>query len=116
MDDDAGNPAQPETHLGSLSVQSTYGLTASPDAVALGGTVTVDWTAPAGSVQFDWIGLHRVSDSNNVILWWIHTCGTATGQAQVQMPREEGDYEFRYFINNSLIDKRATSNMVTVGN
>ena len=30
------------------------------------------------------------------------------------MPREEGDYEFRYFINNSLIDKRATSNTVTV--
>ena len=69
---------------------------------------------PAGSVQFDWIGLHRVSDSNNVILWWIHTGGAATGQAQVQMPREEGDYEFRYFINNSLIDKRATSNTVTV--
>ena len=113
MDDDAGNPVQPGTLPGSLSVQSTYGLTASPDAVALGGTVTVDWTAPAGSAQFDWIGLHQVGDPNNVILWWMHTGGAAAGQAQVQMPREEGDYEFRYFINNSLIDMQAVSNTVS---
>ena len=92
---------------------SQYTLTATPNSVAAGGTVTVNWTAPAGSSTLDWIGLYRTGTGDTAIIAYKYTGGSASGSATFVMPTATGDYEFRYFINNGYV-KKATSGTVTV--
>ena len=93
---------------------SSYSLSASPASVAPGGSVTVSWTAPAGSAPDDWIGLFRVGASHREYISWIYTGGATAGSAAFRMPAQTGEYEFRYLLNDGYTDLRATSNKVTV--
>ena len=93
---------------------STYTLSASPGAVNPGASVTVNWTAPAGSSAVDWIGLYHAGDpENRNYISWFYTGGATSGSRAVTMPTATGDYVFRYLLDNGYTH-RATSNNVTV--
>ena len=91
-----------------------YSLSAAPSSVIPGGSVTVNWTAPAGSSTFDWIGLFRVGDSHRETLGWTYTGGATSGSHVFKMPAQTGTYEFRYLLHDGYTELRATSNPVTV--
>jgi hypothetical protein len=91
----------------------TYTLSASPSSVAGGATVTVTWTAPAGSSPYDWVALFATGASNTAYLAWQYTGGAASGSFSVAAPLTAGTYEFRYLLNNGYTDV-ARSNTVTV--
>src|SRR5207237_944773 len=56
-----------------------FTLSASPSSVGPGGSVSVQWTAPAGRPSTDWIGLYRVGDPNTLYLAYQYTGGTPAG-------------------------------------
>ena len=80
-----------------------YMLTATPSTVAPGASVTVEWSAPAGSSAHDWIGLYREGEpDNHNYLWpfWFYTNGSTSGSRTLTMPSEPGRYVLRYLLNN----------------
>src|SRR5262245_21253021 len=87
-------------------------LSAVPASVFVGDSVTVSWTAPAGSAALDWIGLCALGASDRSPLWWQYTNGATSGSVAVPMSTP-GDFEFRYFENDGYT-KLATINVVTV--
>lgn len=92
----------------------TYSLTATPDSVTPGGTITVEWSAPSGRPSWDWIGLYKVGESNYAYRWWTYTYGATSGSRNVTAPADPGTYEFRYLQNNGYTDV-ARSNTIAVG-
>jgi hypothetical protein len=93
----------------------TYTLTGSPSSVAPDGTLTVSWTAPSGRPATDWIALYPVGSPNDdSYTWWQYTQGAASGSLTLGAPRQTGQYEFRYMLQDGYTDS-ARSNTVTVG-
>ncbi len=95
------------------AVSGTYTLVANPGAVAVGATVSVNFTAPAGSSYYDWVGLFKVGAPNSSYLDFGYTTGGTAGTFNVTTPTEAGQYEFRYMLNNGFTSV-ATSNTVSV--
>jgi hypothetical protein len=93
------------------SVGADRTLTASPTSVPSGDSITVNWSAPAGSSPYDWIALYPIGSSSDV--WWQYTGGATSGMVSVSAPSISGTYEFRYMLNNGYTDV-ARSNAVTV--
>jgi hypothetical protein len=91
----------------------TYTLVATPSVVAPGGAVAVNFTAPAGSSYYDWVGLFKVGDLNTNYINGGYTNGGTSGVFNVTMPAEAGQYEFRYLLDNGYTSV-ITSNTVTV--
>jgi hypothetical protein len=83
---------------------STYSLTVDPVNVGVNGALSVSWTAPAGRPSGDWIGLYRIGDPSTSYLAWFYTSGTTSGNAPVAAPSQPGQYEFRYFLNDSYTE------------
>lgn len=91
---------------------ATYTLSASPSAVAPGGTITANWTAPADHAG-TWIGLFAVGGYPYYDYRWISS-GTS-GSVTFTAPATPGSYEVRYLVNNaSSYTILATSNPVQV--
>ena len=85
---------------------ATYLLSGSPATVASGGAITVQWTAPDGSSNTDWVGLYREGEpENRNYLWphWFYTDGAPTGSRSLTMPAAPGRYVLRYLLNNTYI-------------
>jgi glucose/arabinose dehydrogenase len=74
----------------------------------------VSWTAPAGQSATDWIGIYRVGDPEAGFISYQYTGGAPSGSVQFTALSQAGQYEFRYFTNDSFT-RVATSNTVTVG-
>jgi thermitase len=100
-------------NIGNLFESTPFVLTASPGTANPGQELTVNWTAPTGRPANDWIGLYKVGDPETSYISWQYTAGTTSGSRTFTAPSQPGQYEFRYFTNNSYI-KVATSNTVTV--
>lgn len=94
--------------------QAEYTVSASPSAVAPGGSILVAWKVPEGRNQTDWIGLYRVAEPDSNYLSWQFTGGAASAALTFEAPAASGEYEFRYFLDNGFA-RAATSNPVTVG-
>ena len=97
-----------------LAEALAYSLTAVPALVNAGGSITVNWTAPAGRPSSDWIGLFAAGASNSSYLAFQYTGGTTSGSRIFVAPAQTGQYEFRYLLNNGFTDV-ARSSAVTVG-
>ena len=97
---------------GAITVGSAYGLSASPSTVSTGGTITVQWTAPAGSAVRDWISIFKVGAPNTAYGEWKYTGGATSGTFTFTAP-SAGQYEFRYLLDNGFTST-AKSNVVTV--
>ncbi len=77
-----------------------YTLTPSAVSTNPGQSLSILWSAPAGSPTLDWIGLYKVGDPDGTFRWWTYTNGTAGGSADLTAPSQPGEYEFRYFYSN----------------
>jgi hypothetical protein len=81
--------------------QPTRSLTTNPSTVSIGGSFVANWAAPAGSSPTDWIGLFRIGAPNSPSIAWRFTGGTTTGGVTFTAPNQPGQYELRYFLNNT---------------
>lgn len=90
-----------------------FSVSASPNSIAAGAPLTVNWTAPAGRPSNDWIALYRTGAANTAYLWWQYTQGATSGSFTLNAPTQTGTYEFRYLLDDGYTDS-ARSNTVTV--
>jgi RHS repeat-associated protein len=91
-------------------------LSASPSALAPGGTLNAAWTyIPAPSAN-DWVGLYALGAADNAFVVWRYTDGSAAGSAPLTVPANAaaGSYELRLFSNNGYT-RLATSGHISVG-
>jgi hypothetical protein len=107
----------PDGQSATLSRAFTYdvvSLTVSPTVVAPGALLTVSWTAPQGRSTADWVGFFKVGDPNTAYdeTRWRYTTG-ATGTVTFSAPSQQGEYEFRYLLDDGYVDA-ARSRAVTV--
>jgi hypothetical protein len=94
-------------------VSATYSVTAGTNAVPAGGQLSVSWTASLGGRR-DTIALYKKGDPNTAAAgWWQETFGAAAGTFTLTAPRQEGQYEFRYLLDDEVTDT-ARSSVVTV--
>lgn len=91
---------------------ATYTLTATPSTANPGGTLSVNWTAPAGSNAKDWVALFKVGAPANTFGAWKYTGGATSGSFTTPAP-SSGQYEFRYLLKDGFTDT-ARSSTVTV--
>jgi hypothetical protein len=81
----------------------THTLTASPSFAPPGTSVAVSWTAPPGSSATDWIGMYRLGQPDHLPRVRQYTGGVASGSLTFALlPFETGEFEFRYFINDTF--------------
>jgi glutaminyl-peptide cyclotransferase len=93
--------------------EQPYTLTPSPLSAAPGASLSVTWSAPAGSSIHDWVALYRVGDPSTSYLWWQYTGGASSGTAALTAPSQAGTYEFRYLLDNGYTSA-AQSSAVTI--
>jgi hypothetical protein len=108
---------------GMVTVSGAGTLTASPSAVAPGGTVTVSWSNVSGAAVKDWIGRYTGASGDVYYEDWKYTSSCAqnpggsaktSGSCTFTMPLSPGTYEFRLFANDSYA-RLAASAPVMVG-
>lgn len=94
-----------------------YALTATPNSVVAGAQVKVDFTAPSGRPENDWVGLFKVGDPDTSYLTWGYTKGLPAGYFNFVMPNQTGQFEFRYFLENgyTLVARSNTVQVATTG-
>lgn len=86
---------------------AAYSLQAPATATA-GGSMVVNWTAPAGHASNDFIGLYSTAGG-----YWFQPVGSATsGSFTVPVPRVPGTYFFRYVLVNVWTIGAQSSNIV----
>jgi hypothetical protein len=88
-------------------------LAASPATVAPGGTITVTWSGASNTTATDWISIFSVGTPNSSYGEWHYTGGATSGTMSFTAPSTTGQYEIRYFFNDSYTIL-ATSNTITV--
>ena len=93
------------------SFEAPFTVTASAEAVDAGGDMSVSWTAPAARAG-DWIALFTVGGIYEDD-WYGLTDGATSGTLTVNAPTRPGQYEFRYLLDDGLLDA-ARSKPVTV--
>lgn len=91
---------------------ATYSVTAGVNVVAPGAPLTVSWTATRGGTR-DTIALYKKGDPNTAAGWWQETFGAVAGTFTLTAPKQEGQYEFRYLLDDEVTDT-ARSSLVTV--
>ena len=106
-------PAATPTPTPGPTPAPAYALTAAPGVVAAGGTISVNWSAPADHSASDWVGLYRVGASDYEYLAWQYTGGSAAGVMGFAAPAEPGQYELRYFLEDGF-SRVLVSDAVTV--
>lgn len=99
------SPAPPPT-------PGTYTVTSAATTVSPGGPLSVSWTA-SFAARNDWIGLFTVSAAACDHGWSDYTRGAQSGTLSLTAPLEAGQYEFRFFPDNSC-DVAARSEPVSV--
>jgi hypothetical protein len=87
-------------------------LTASPNAVGRGGTITLVWNGISNATPADWIGLYFPGAGSDEYGDWIYSssCGQSEGGSGVlsgsctfTVPSVPGTYEFRLYGDNGYI-------------
>jgi hypothetical protein len=95
-------------------VDQPYTVTPSSNTATPGGQLSVSWTAPRGGV-WDWIGLFNLGEpsTNYEQHWWRYTEGATSGTFTLAAPTQQGQYEFRYLLDDGFVDS-VRSSPVTV--
>jgi hypothetical protein len=96
-----------------VSASTSCDLSAAPSTVTAGSAITVNWSAPQGHSQQDWVGLYQPGAADASYISWQYTDAASSGSMTFIAPAQAGQYEFRYFFNNGFI-RATTSNQVTV--
>lgn len=90
-----------------------YTLTPDASTVLVRKSLSISWTAPSGSSTTDWIGFYKVGNPNSPAIWYQYTGGATSGSLTMTTPNQPGQYEFRYFLQNTY-NLVATSSAITV--
>jgi subtilisin family serine protease len=98
-----------------LAAPSQALLSATPESVAAGATVTAAWSQIASPTTKDWIGLYAAGAADKSYVKYQYTNGTASGSLSYLIPANlsAGTYELRLFSNGGYT-RIATSNPLTV--
>lgn len=89
--------------------QAGYALTGAPTTAAPGGAVQVTFTSPANHSTRDWVGLYQVGAANSAFATFAYVPAGATGNMSLTLPKSAtGNWEFRYFVNNTY-ERKASS-------
>jgi hypothetical protein len=108
---------------GTVTVNGTGNLTATPGAVGPGGIVTVTWNSVSGATVRDWLGIYGSGIGDVQYSDWKYTSSCAQnpggsalsmGSCVFAMPITPGTYKFRLFTNNSYT-RLSVSGLVMVG-
>jgi len=91
---------------------TVYTVTAGATNVVPGGQLSVMWTASTGYL-WDWISLDKVGAAEGTHFWAQSTGGGTSGTFTLNAPTEQGQYEFRYLLEDE--SEVARSRQVTVG-
>jgi hypothetical protein len=89
---------------------------ASPLTVHVGGTISISWEGVANPTISDWFGLFALGANDWTYVTWVYTLGGASGSgATLTVPAgtAPGNYEVRFFSNNSM-QRLGVSNVVVV--
>ena len=105
-------PVVPATVTAVPPPRGAYAITAGANSVAAGGHLTVSWTASVGG-KLDWIALFRKDEPNTAYGWWEYTYAATSGTLALTAPSLEGQYEFRYLLDDGYEDA-ARSTVLTV--
>jgi hypothetical protein len=92
-------------------------LTARPERVPAGGTLSATWQGLVGPSSSDWLGLYVPGSAHSANLTTpVTLTGQASGQVSVAVPATlaPGTYELRLFKGAGTSNYQATSNLVTV--
>jgi hypothetical protein len=89
-----------------------YTLSPSPEIVTPEGELSVSWTAPTGG-KWDWIGIFSLEARNCDHGWSEYTKGETSGTLTLKAPRQPGQYEFRYHLDDGC-EETVRSSPVTV--
>jgi len=114
--------------IGGLTTASASAatLTASPNSVSAGGTVTVSWSGVSSPTSADWIAWYLPSDPaqpGQPQFAWAYddnctqTAGSnalSSGSCTLPAPAAAGTYQIRLYANNNDTNLLATSGNVTV--
>jgi len=90
-----------------------YTVNITTSTVAVGGSVTIDYSAASGHNTKDTIGLFLVGDPNSNVLSPRSIGSTTTGQIGITVPARAGQYEVRYILSDG-VTVAAKSNVLTV--
>jgi IPT/TIG domain-containing protein len=90
----------------------TFTVTAGASSVSPGGELSVNWTASTGR-PLDWIALFKIGAPNTSYDYYKYTNGATSGTLTLVAPKEAGEYEVRYLLNDGYNDV-ARSGPVTV--
>ena len=90
-------------------------LTATPDSLLPGETLTAAWSGIAAPTATDWIGLYKPGAANSPSITWRYTTGAASGSVPLVLPSTviPDTYELRLFANNGYT-RLATSTTFVV--
>ena len=90
-----------------------FSITSAPGDADPGQAITGAWSVPEGRPSNDWVGFYRAGAPDSDFLAYQYTNGTATGTMTVVAPSLAGNFEFRYFLNNTFA-RAAVSTQTTV--
>lgn len=95
-------------------------LTASPDSVGPGGSVTAAWSGIVSPTGRDWVGAYPAGAGDTSFVSWAYVnCSRtpggafAAGSCPFVAPNASGNFEFRLFANDGY-NRLATSNTFSV--
>jgi hypothetical protein len=98
IEDDEANNCHASAGQVVISTQG-FAVSASPAQVVAGESITVDWQAPAGHCDTDWVALYP-DDPNSGFLTWQYVGSELSGALTFTAPLTAGSYEFRYLLCN----------------
>ena len=97
----------------SSSSNGDFELSLSDTEINEGDSIEVDWEVPSGDASSqNWIGLYREGDGNSSYVEWTYIDDDTDGSERFTI-NNEGEYEFRLFLNNSY-NVEVESDIVTV--
>ena len=102
------------TRIGNFRYTSCVGLSASPNTVNPGGTVTATWSGITNPTPTDWIGLYTAGAPDSSRFSFQYTTGAASGSISYKIGAvSPGTYELRLFANDGWT-RLSTSGAFTV--
>ena len=107
-DDEAAFLSDPNNVLGWVPTT----VNATPAQVSSGDSIAVNWSAPAGHSDMDYVALYAVGTPDDEYISFQYTGDATTGALNFTAPSDPGCYEFRYFGSDGT--RLAVSNRLRV--
>lgn len=95
-DSTQGTPPEPQPEVPAPSHTCPYSLATDGVTYEAGAPIKVAWSAPAGRLEGDWVGLYKVGDTDAAYLSKQDVPKGSVGMLTFSAPPRSGNYELRY--------------------